>query len=333
MFMWNIGACQVMAFSETQASLDQHLHCSRLPQQFALLADAHLVVEGQLLPIHKSLLAAGSPVFSDWFLSSAKADSSTDEDCYPMPGHTVADICATLRFLYRRTATQAAETPSKDLWESVADARPITQFAHKFNMQTILQECDMCLSQKAGEADGKLIFRDNDTAVAWAALAEECGLSTLLASAELFMVMNADPEFWQSPVFATHKLSSSCLLRMLRAAQQNMLSWCNNFAVAAPHADWEQARIVMEGYGVADAVHALTQTKSPQPVMLAYPLSPAGSSQALVDALAPLDTPGSLRTDLILRPSALEFAPGLLHMLPVEAEILRTRCCVSVIER
>ena len=252
-----------------------------------------------------------------------------------MPGHTVADICATLRFLYRRTATQAAETPSKDLWESVADARPIIQFAHKFNMQTILQECDTCLSQKAGEADGKLIFRDNDTAVAWAALAEECGLSTLLASAELFMVMNADPEFWQSPDFATHKLSSSCLLRMLRAAQQYMISWCNNFAVAAPHADWEQAQC-KDCHGRVWCRRCCPRSypdKKPSASHVSLSTLASWQQSTLVDALAPLDTPGSLRTDLILRPSALEFAPGLLPMLPVEAEILRTRCCVSVIER
>jgi len=171
-----------------QGSLDQHLHCSGLPEQSVLLADAHLVVEGQQVPVHKSLLALGSPVFFDWFLSSAKADSSTDKDCFPMPGHIVADIYASLKFLYQRTASRSSETPSKDLWKSVADARPIIRFAHKFDMQTILQECDTCLSQKAGEADGKGIFKDNDTAVAWAALAEECGLSTLLANAELFMV-------------------------------------------------------------------------------------------------------------------------------------------------
>ncbi len=225
-----------------KASVEQHLHCSGLPKQSVLLADARLVVDGHQIPVHKSLLALASPMFSDWFLSSVPSDASADKDCYPMPGHTVADICASLKFLYQRTAVQSAETPSKDLWKSVADARPIIQFAHKFDMQTILQECDTCLSQKAGEANGKLIFRDNDTAVAWAALAEECGLSTLLASAELFMVMNADPEFWQSPVFATHKLSSTCMLRMLRAAQQYMISWSATFAVRAPHADWEQSQ-------------------------------------------------------------------------------------------
>jgi len=93
-----------------QASLDQHLHCSGLPKQSVLLADAHLVAEEQQIPIHKSLLALASPVFSDWFLSSANADSSADKDCYPMPGHTVADICASLRFLYQRTAVQSVET-------------------------------------------------------------------------------------------------------------------------------------------------------------------------------------------------------------------------------
>ena len=108
-------------------------------------------------------------------------------------------------------------------------------------MQTILQECDTCSSQKAGEANGKLIFTDNDTAVAWAALAEECGLSTLLANTEQFMVKNADPKFWQSPVFATHKLSSTCLLCMLRAAQQNMISWTNNFSTAPVPRPWAES--------------------------------------------------------------------------------------------
>ena len=227
-----------MTFSEMQASLVQHLHC--FPEHFALLADAHLVVEGQLLPIQKSLLAAGSPVFMDWFLSSA--NSSVDQDCYSLLGHTVADICASLEFLYQRTAVQSAETPSKDLWKSVADAGPIIRFAHKFDMQTILQECDTCLSQKAWESDGKVIFKDIDATVAWATLAEECGLSPLLANAELFMVKNADPAFWQSPVFVTHKLSSTCLLRMLRAAQQNMVSWRTVFDTAnAPHATWARS--------------------------------------------------------------------------------------------
>ena len=225
--------------------LDDHLRSPGLSEQFALMADAHLVADGKLVPIHKSLLAAGSPVFSDLFLSAANSNKSEDTDAFPMPGHTLADICKILKFLYKRTVTVATDTPSNDLWKSVEDARPILQFAHKFNMQTILQECDICLSRMA-EADSEGIFKDNESPVAWAELAEECGLKRLLANAELFMVKNTDPAFWQNPAFNKHKLSSSCMLRMLRAAQLNMNDWSSKFIIGTSQ-DKEWALAVCQG--------------------------------------------------------------------------------------
>ena len=218
---------------EASHKLDDHLRSPGLSEQFALMVDAHLVADGKLVSMHKSLLAAGSPVFSDLFLTATNSNNSAGTDTFPMPGHTVADICTVLRFLYKRTATVATDIPSNSLWKSVEDARLILQFAHKFNMQTILQECDIFLSRKA-EADSEGIFKDNDSTVAWAELAEECGLNRTLASAELFMVKNADPTFWQSPAFNKHKLSSSCMLRMLQAAQLNMNSWSSKFICGIP---------------------------------------------------------------------------------------------------
>lgn len=129
---------------DTGHKLDDHLRLPGIPEKFALLADAHLMTEGQLVPVHKSLLAVGSPVFSDLFLSATNSNKS--EDCFPLPGYTVADICTVLKFLYKRTATVAADTPSDCLWESVEDASPIIRFLHKFDMQIILQECDEFLS-------------------------------------------------------------------------------------------------------------------------------------------------------------------------------------------
>ena len=211
--------------------LGDHLRLPGLPAQSAHLVDAHLVAEGKLVPIHKSLLALGSPVFADLFLSAT--NSNTSEERFPMPGHSVADICSVLKFLYSRTAAVATETPSNGLWKSIQDASPIIQFLHKFNMQIILQECDESLSRKA-EADSTGIFKDNESTVAWAALAEDCGLKRLLANAELFMVKNADPAFWQSPAFNKHKLSSSCMLRMLQAAQLTINDWSSKFTPGAP---------------------------------------------------------------------------------------------------
>lgn len=203
---------------DAEHKLDDHLHLSGLPENFALLIDAHLEAEGKRVPIHKSLLAVASPVFSNLFLSASNSNKS--EDCFPMLGHTVADICTILKFLYKRTATMATETPSYGLWKSVEDATPIIRFLHKFDMQIILQECDEFLSIAA--ADSKGIFKDTNSTVAWAALADDCGLRRLLAKAEHFMISNASPAFWRSHAFNRHKLSSSCMLRMLQAVQPNM---------------------------------------------------------------------------------------------------------------
>ena len=122
---------------DAEHNLDDHLHLPGLPENFALLVDAPLVAEGKLVPIHKSLLAAGSPVFSDLFLSAS--NSNKPEDCFPMLGHTVADICTVLKFLYKRAATIATDTPSSCLWESVEDAMydggRILDLHHTFSAQ------------------------------------------------------------------------------------------------------------------------------------------------------------------------------------------------------
>lgn len=92
--------------------LGDHLRSPGLSAQFALMVDAHLVADGKLVPIHKSLLAAGSPVFADLFLSATNSNNSEGTDTFPMPEHTVADICAVPKFLYKRTATVATAHPA-----------------------------------------------------------------------------------------------------------------------------------------------------------------------------------------------------------------------------
>ncbi len=142
-----------------------------------------------------------------------------------MTGHTQHDTCATLKFLYQRSMLSPTETPSEQLWKSVAAARPIINFAHKFDMNGILKECDSCLSEKAQETGGHGVhmFNDNEAVIAWAALAEECDLGDLLATAETYMVEKLDPTFWQSKSFAAHKLSQACFLRLLHGAQYHAI--------------------------------------------------------------------------------------------------------------
>ena len=213
---------------------EDHLHLPGLPEQFASLTDAHLVVEGKHLPVHTGVLALVSPVFTDLFMTAAEdraaatSANKVDSLCVPLTGHTMRDTCAALKFLYQRSmhVLDLTEAPSKQLWKSVADARPIVKFAHKFYMKGILKECDHCLSEKAQEAgeDGVNMFSNNKAVIAWAALAEECDLSNLLATAEAHMVKTLDPTFWQSESFAVHKLSQTCLLRLLQGAQYHAIS-------------------------------------------------------------------------------------------------------------
>lgn len=123
-------------------ALDAHL--AGFSQQFAGQTDACLLVEGQLFCVHSALLAVGSTVFSDIF-STAQAESPaavTNKDaklCVTMAGHTVSDTCTALEFLYQRSSLGLTDTPSKQLWQSVDKARPVINFAHKFDMKAILE--------------------------------------------------------------------------------------------------------------------------------------------------------------------------------------------------
>ncbi|KAA6422702.1 MAG: hypothetical protein FRX49_07237 [Trebouxia sp. A1-2] len=176
----------------------------------------------------QQLAHTGSPVFIDLFMTAADdraaaaSANKADSLCVSMTGHTLRDTCAALKFLYQRSMG----SPSKQLWKSVAAARPIIKFAHKFDMKGILKECDNCLSEKAQEAGGHGVhmFSDNEAVIAWAALAEEFDLSNLLATAEVHMVKTLDPTFWQSKSFAAHKLSQACFLRLLQGAQYHAIN-------------------------------------------------------------------------------------------------------------
>ena len=214
--------------AQTILDTEAHLRAKTVPKQFALLADAFLEVEGMKMPVHKAILSAASSVFADLFLAVASA-SETDlppaKPCIPMIGHSAIDVQMALQFLYERVgADHANDTPSKWLWH-VEESRPILQFAHKYNMQNVLKECDHYLTEKAQHFDGQTFFSDFERTVAWATLADQCDLSYLLAHAELFMVKTADNTFWTSA--AARELNPGCLLRMLQAAQFHMNDWAS----------------------------------------------------------------------------------------------------------
>ncbi len=210
---------KLTGIGEPSTLIEDHLRLPGLPEQFASLTDAHLVVEGKHLPVHTGVLALVSPVFTELFMTAADDRAAAalanqaDSLCVPMTGHTLHDTCATLKFVYQRSMLSPTEAPSEQLWMS------------KFDMKSILKECDSCLSEKAQEAGGHGVhmFNDDEDVMAWAALAEECDVGDLLATAETHMVEKLYPTFWQSKSFAAHKLSQACFLRLLHGAQYHAI--------------------------------------------------------------------------------------------------------------
>ena len=209
---------------DDSVSFDDHLQLPGLAEQFVSQTDAYLHVDADFVPVHSVLLAVQSHVFADMFKiandNGATAHTRNGKLCIPMVSHTFVDVCAAIKFLYQWTTSHWENTPSKAIWKDIKTARPVLQFFHKFNMKSVLKDCDICLSEKAREDQGNILFSGRDAVVLWAALAEECKLTELLSHAELFMAKRLTPKSWLCNNPVTSQLSSACLFRILRAAQQ-----------------------------------------------------------------------------------------------------------------
>lgn len=226
----------------TPLEVEAHLRLPGLPEQLASQTDAVLGGGDQCIPVHATVLAMVSPVFAALFKTKASeaAQSKQDKLCIPLLGDSIADVCFAVKYVYQRALCQIANAPGRQLWRSVDSARPIIKFAHKYNMQIILEECDACLSEKAQKVPGGVpvprlghtkfettpyseIFHSVESTIAWAVLAADCSLSHLLAESELFLasMVVTDLGFWHNHDGAVQSLSKESLLRVMGAAQLN----------------------------------------------------------------------------------------------------------------
>lgn len=218
------AASRAMDDRDHTASFDDHLQLPGLAEQLASQTDAYLHADGGYIPVHSAVLAVQSCVFADMFKVASDSDKTAHRRdgniCIPMTGHTSTDVCTAVKFLYQRTISHWENSPCKDIWKDIDRARPILQFAHKFKMKSVLKDCDLCLSEKAQEDQGTKLFTPTDAVLLWAALAEECKLTRLLSHAEMFMSKTLTPKSWLCDNPVTSQLSSACLFRVLRAAQE-----------------------------------------------------------------------------------------------------------------
>ena len=209
--------------------MNAHLSPDVVPEQAARRTDAILEVENTQIPVHTAILAAASPMFADLFTTSEQSTTSNAavekhaQVIIPLPGHTVKDVQAALVFIHQRAATGGHDM-LKRLSLDPASARPLLEFAHKFDMKGIVTTFDSYMADKKQLPcmhqsilmRPEAVFDNVAEAASWAALAEQCGLSTLLALAELYMISYSGDEL----LSVGRQLSSACLLRMLHVSQE-----------------------------------------------------------------------------------------------------------------
>jgi hypothetical protein len=195
-----------------------------LPEQFAQLADVTLIAEGVELPAHQAILAANSPFFGDIFLSSSEDNKGTSRGrlrC-PLPGDKLDDVLTVLRYCYQSCTLFSSNKPRL---ESAKDACSLARFAHKYDMQALLRECETFLTTRAKAVEASHDTLDITSVIEWTALAEECGMTRLVAHCELVMAKSWDTSLWQdNRLTDTDSISRACLLRVLRAAQHHMIA-------------------------------------------------------------------------------------------------------------
>lgn len=185
------------------------------------MADIVLVVEGVELPVHRDLLAANSDVFASLLVSSLPGKLNNAKPRIPLVDDTLSEILTVLGYLYRHRKFSIGQGPVQP--KSPDDVRALVKFAHKYNMEELLEGCEAYLIDEVPKTSGDtyVLFKRNELVVAWTELAEQCGLKRFLAYCERFMIQDHDKSFWHDPSVKAGRLSQNCLLRVLRGQQVN----------------------------------------------------------------------------------------------------------------
>lgn len=123
--------------------INDALYLRDRPESFVKTADVHLKLDsGDTLPAHSMILSLHSDVLSDMLALNKPGDSHFQ--VLPFPDCTLEDATSLLLCMYARRG--AAKF-------SLKGAESVTVLAHKFGMNSILEDFDNFLADKAA-SDG-----------------------------------------------------------------------------------------------------------------------------------------------------------------------------------
>lgn len=170
-------------------------YLSRLSKQMLSGIDMACVAEGKIFPVHSYVIMSASPVFSDVIAShfSAVIDGSSQSAVLQMPLDTQEKTARkALQHLYARCAFDAA-TP-----HGIADAHEaetLAMFAHKYNIQPMLEDADSFILKSISKKDkslpeGEPAVKGAEGIIGWAAVADRLSMTKTLKHCEAWLVTN-----------------------------------------------------------------------------------------------------------------------------------------------
>ena len=110
--------------------------------------DVACVIEQDVLPAHSYVLMAASPVFAELvaahFAAVIKGDGQAEAMTVPLPDTTVQAAKVALQYLYEQCSFKGKEPEIA----AVSQAKVLASFAHKWNIQTMLEAADVFIQKK-----------------------------------------------------------------------------------------------------------------------------------------------------------------------------------------
>ncbi|DBB15733.1 TPA: hypothetical protein ACH3X3_003940 [Trebouxia sp. C0006] len=180
-----------------QDKLEDLQYLSHVSEQMRAAVDMACVVEGMILPVHSYVLMSASPVLSDiiasHFSGVIQGSSQSAVLSIPLIGTKEQTAKEALQYVYTRCVFKAS-SPQKIT--STQEAERLANFAHKYNIQSMLEDADAVI-HKMLLAGFKLYntlkvkdkVEDAEAIIDWAELADEVSLTKSLEHCEAWLVI------------------------------------------------------------------------------------------------------------------------------------------------
>ena len=148
--------------------------------------------------------------------TAQQPDSKRPLTRVPLPGDILEAVPTALHYLYKGCTVWLASTL---VISKIEEAVSLAKFAHKYEIEPLLQACQQYLVQEL-----KTVQSNNagHEAIQLADLAETCDMRELLGHCEFVMISSQDSNLWTDLAMLSDQVSRRSLLRMLRAFQSGL---------------------------------------------------------------------------------------------------------------